>query len=73
MIPKLKHCLISSEYPRLVIMYNSISTLYVFIIYRDEQQRLEEMSRLKYKIKIIVNEGVVSETKERCIPNKFLC
>ena len=38
-------------------------------VYRDEQQRLEEFSRLKYKIKILVNGGVVSETKERFVEN----
>lgn len=49
------------------IAHNSIGC-----ICRDEQQRLEEFSRLKYKIKILVNGGVVSETKERCVQNKFL-
>ena len=35
------------------------------LFYRDEQQRLEELSKLKYRVKILVNGGVVSETKER--------
>ena len=41
-------------------------------IYRDEQQRLEEFCRLKYKIKILVNGGIVSETKERFVYNKHI-
>ena len=41
--------------------------------YREEQLRLEEFSKLKYKIKILVNGGIVSETKERLFVHTYIC
>ena len=60
-------------------MYSQLKYCHIdnICIYRDEQQRLEEFSKLKYKIKVLVNEGVVSETKERYmhiyVHNTYVC
>ncbi|XP_065917029.1 coiled-coil and C2 domain-containing protein 2A-like isoform X2 [Dysidea avara] len=34
---------------------------------REEHHRLEELSKLKYKIRLLINDTVVSETKERML------
>ena len=44
----------------------SMALFCFLLMYREEQNRQEELSKLKYKIRLLVNDTVVSETKERC-------